>query len=115
MVHDEGLEGKRQERWKQLSEQIGTKEAKKLQARREKERGIWFGLGMFGMVGWSVAIPTVIGIALGIWIDAKWPSRFSWTLMLLIIGMMLGCLNAWFWVTRERRMIKGDKGQQKDG
>ena len=58
---------------------------------------------MFGLVGWSVAIPTVLGVVVGIWIDVTWPSRFSWTLMLRFIGITLGCLNAGYWVTRESR------------
>jgi ATP synthase protein I len=82
---------------------ISAREARKLKARRTANRQIWFGLGMFGLVGWSVAIPTVLGVAAGIWIDVTWPSRFSWTLMLLFIGILLGCLNAWYWVTRESR------------
>ena len=86
-----------------LIEKIGDKENRKMKARQEKDRGVWFGLGMFGLVGWSVAIPTVIGIAVGIWIDAKWPSSYSWTLMFLIIGVVIGCLNAWYWVRRESR------------
>lgn len=84
-----------------LVKKIETKEARKIKSRRARNQSFWFGLGMFGMVGWSVAIPTLIGISLGIWIDAKWPSRFSWTLMLLVLGVALGCLNAWFWVKRE--------------
>ncbi len=85
--------------------EVEAKEARKIRARREREenRRVWFGLGMFGLVGWSVAIPTLIGIAIGIWIDMTWPSRFSWTLMLLFIGVILGCLNAWYWVQRESR------------
>ena len=55
---------------------------------------------MFGVVGWSVAIPTLIGVAVGLWIDGRWPSRFSWTLMLLIVGVALGCINAWYWVKK---------------
>jgi ATP synthase protein I len=86
-----------------LIERIGDKEDRKMKARQEKDRGVWFGLGMFGLVGWSVAIPTVIGIAVGIWIDAKWASSYSWTLMFLIIGVIVGCLNAWYWVRRESR------------
>jgi ATP synthase protein I len=82
-------------------DEVGTKEARKLQARREQNHDIWFWLGMFGLVGWSVAIPTVLGVALGRWIDTTWPSRVSWTLMLLFVGLVLGCLNAWYWVTRE--------------
>lgn len=86
-----------------LSERVAVKEARKMKARREKDRNVMFGLGMFGLVGWSVAIPTLIGIALGIWIDARWPSSYSWTLMLLMIGVILGCLNAWYWIKREGR------------
>ena len=86
-----------------LIEKIGDKEDRKMKARQEKDRGVWFGLGMFGLVGWSVAIPTVIGIAVGIWIDAKWPSSYSWTLMFLVIGVIVGCLNAWYWVRRESK------------
>ena len=94
-----------QKRAEKVSKTVGAKEARKIKARREKNRGVWFGLGMFGLVGWSVAVPTLIGIALGIWIDFKWPSRYSWTLMLLIIGVILGCLNAWFWIACERKKI----------
>jgi ATP synthase protein I len=88
-----------------LIEKVGGKEDRKMRARREKDRGVWFGLGMFGLVGWSVAIPSVVGIGLGIWIDTKWPSPYSWTLMCLVIGVLVGCLNAWYWVKRES---KGD-------
>ena len=42
---------------------------------------------MFGLVGWTVAVPALIGVAIGLWIDSTWPSRFSWTLMLLVFGV----------------------------
>jgi ATP synthase protein I len=61
---------------------------------------------MFGMIGWSVAVPTILGLALGLWLDRHWPLHFSWTLTLLLIGVALGCLNAWFWVSRERAPIE---------
>ena len=62
---------------------------------------IVYGLGMFGLVGWSIAIPTVMGIAIGIWIDHIWQHRFSWTLMCLFMGVVMGCSIAWYWVKRE--------------
>lgn len=86
-----------------LGRRVAVKEERKLRARREGDRSIWYGLGMMGLIGWAVAIPTLLGIAVGIWIDIRWPSRFSWTLMLLFVGVVLGCLNAWFWVKRESR------------
>lgn len=112
--HNRSKEGHRRIR-EELAKTVRAKEARKIRGRRQKDRHIWFGLGMFGLVGWSVAIPTLIGIALGIWIDLKWPSRYSWTLMLLVIGLMLGCLNAWFWITRERKMIEGKREEQGHG
>ncbi len=87
----------------EFSRKVGEKETRKIKARKEKGRNAWFGLGMFGLVGWSVAIPTLIGIAIGVWIDGRWPSRFSWTLMLMAMGVALGCLNAWHWVKKESR------------
>ncbi|WP_339743586.1 AtpZ/AtpI family protein [uncultured Rubinisphaera sp.] len=85
----------------ELESEVARKRKRKLKAQREGEHSAWFGLGMFGLVGWSVAIPTLLGIALGAWIDSHWPNRFSWTLMLMVMGVTVGCLNAWWWVQRE--------------
>ena len=35
--------------------------------------GVWFGLGMMGLIGWSVVVPTLLGAALGIWLDKRHP------------------------------------------
>lgn len=85
----------------ELSEQVAKKEQRKMKARREQGRSIWYGLGMFGLVGWSIAVPTLIGIAIGIWIDRTWPHKFSCTLMCLFVGVVIGCAIAWYWVKRE--------------
>lgn len=84
-----------------LGPQVARKAERRLRARRTKNRSVWFGLGMFGLIGWSVAVPTVAGIALGVWIDRHWPGQASWTLTLLFIGLVLGCVNAWRWLKRE--------------
>lgn len=81
---------------------VGRKAQRKQLARATSDRGAWFWLGMFGLVGWSIAVPTLIGIALGLWLDRAWPGRVSWTLTLLIVGVALGCWNAWRWIHRER-------------
>lgn len=92
-----------EEKGEELSEKVGKSALRKITARKERHRSIWFGMGMFGLVGWSVAIPTLLGAALGRWIDQKWPSTYSWTLMLLFFGLALGCLNAWRWVKEESK------------
>ncbi len=92
----------------EFTRKVSLKEKRRLKGKAQKDEGIWFGLGMFGIVGWSVAIPTLIGTALGYWIDQTWPSRFSWTLMLLILGVALGSLNAGYWVKKARENIIKD-------
>jgi ATP synthase protein I len=84
-----------------FADRVTEKQRRKERARREQHRDIWFGMGMFGLVGWSVAIPTVLFLALGIWIDGHTDNPYSWTLMLLVVGIAVGCLNAWYWVKRE--------------
>jgi ATP synthase protein I len=91
---------------KDFKKAVAGKAKRKLKAQGKKRENQLLGLGLFGLVGWAVAIPTVLGVALGVWIDSTWPSRFSWTLMGLSIGVVLGCLNAWYWVERERKKIK---------
>ena len=87
-------------------EKIKRKEKRKLRAQRKKGQAIWFGLGLFGVIGWSVMVPTLIGIAVGIWADRRWPGQISWTLTFLFAGIILGCLNAWYWVEKERKEIE---------
>ena len=92
-----------------FSREVGAKAARKLKARRNSPQGVWSGLGMMGLVGWSVVVPTLLGAALGIWLDNRHPGSHSWTLMLLIIGLGLGCLNAWHWVAKEDKEMREEQ------
>ncbi len=94
-----------------FSRQVGAQAARKLKARRHAPKSVWFGLGMSGLVGWSVTIPTLIGAALGIWVDKRYPSHYSWTLMLLFMGLIIGCTNAWLWVQSEIKEIQEDSDE----
>lgn len=82
---------------------VEKKVQRHLKAQQQSRRSIWFGLGMFGLVGWAVAVPTLVGIAIGWWLDKKFPGPPSWTLTLLFIGVMIGCYNAWQWIKKESR------------
>jgi ATP synthase protein I len=91
-----------------FSRQVGAQAARKLKAQRGATKSIWFGLGMSGLIGWSVTVPTLIGVALGIWVDKHYPSTFSWTLMLLVVGLIIGCLSAWHWVASQYKEMQED-------
>lgn len=103
------MTGEEQGRRRRLHDEVEGQARRKLTARREGDRGVWFGLGMFGLVGWSVAVPTLVGIAIGLFLDGRvpGPGRVSWTLTGLAVGIVVGCLNAWYWVERESRREDG--------
>ena len=92
-----------------FSREIGAKAARKLKVRRNPTQGVWFGLGMMGLVGWSVVVPTLLGVALGFWLDKQYTSTFSWTLALLVAGLLIGCINAWHWVAKEDKAIREEQ------
>lgn len=80
---------------------VGGKAVRKLKSRSTGQQSPWFGLGMFGLVGWSIVLPTLLGVFAGSWVDDQWPSQVSWTLTLMFIGLGLGCANAWLWIKKE--------------
>lgn len=92
-----------------LAGRIGVKAARKLKARQNPTPGVWFGLGMMGIIGWSVVVPTLLGAALGLWLDKHHPGAHSWTLALLIAGLTLGCFNAWHWVAQQEQAMRDEQ------
>jgi len=88
-----------------FARKIASEEARKLRVQRAGSQGTWFGLGMSGLIGWSVAVPTLGGIMLGIWLDRRYPGAFSWTLALLFAGLFIGCANAWYWVDQQDKAM----------
>ena len=89
--------------------EVGRREARKLQAQGRITQTVWSGLGMMGLVGWSVAVPTLLGAALGIWLDKHHPGKHAWTLALLVAGLVIGCLNAWHWDAKEDKAMREEQ------
>jgi ATP synthase protein I len=86
-----------------LGREVASEVARRRRAEKNRGRGVWVGLDMMGLIGWSVVVPTLLGAALGIWLDDRHPGSYSWTLSLMGLGLVVGCLNAWQWVSREDR------------
>ena len=97
-----------------FSRNIDIKAKRKIRARRNSTNGVWFGLGMMGLVGWSVTVPTLLGIALGVWLDKQLTDQYSWTLMMLFAGLVTGCLIAWHWVSKEGKEIQKKQEDNND-
>ncbi|MBU2872695.1 MULTISPECIES: AtpZ/AtpI family protein [Marinobacter] len=67
------------------------------------------GLGAFGIIGWSISVPTVGGAFLGLWLNDVAPQNFSWPIALILGGVVAGGIIAWSWIEREGPERKGDK------
>jgi ATP synthase protein I len=85
-----------------LIRQVGLRQARIARGKKEGPPSFWRSVAMVGAIGWAVALPTLVGVAAGRWIDHEWPSRYSWTLMLLLGGLAMGCLDAWMRINREQ-------------
>ncbi|PYG26354.1 AtpZ/AtpI family protein [Pelagimonas varians] len=59
------------------------------------------GIGTFGMIGWSIVVPTVGGAFLGRWLDRNAPQTFSWTIALILGGVVVGGFIAATWMNKE--------------
>ncbi len=112
----ENLKTTSESRESSFSQKIGEAEARKLKVKRRGVQGIWLGLGMFGLIGWAVTIPTLLGTLAGVYIDKHYPGIHSWTLSLLVVGLFIGCTNAWHWIAKEEKAIREDReeGEKKD-
>ena len=80
-----------------MIDKVSSDARKKINAKKEGKE-IMFGLGIFGIVGFSIAIPTLLGILLGSYVDRRTDSSISFTLTFMFAGLVIGCVNAWRWV-----------------
>ncbi len=77
------------------------KEARKLKARQKNGVNAWWGFSLFGLIGWSVALPALIGVFIGLWLTHHYACSNTVTLVLLLAGIIVGCVCALILVARE--------------
>jgi ATP synthase protein I len=86
---------------------------RRLKAQGKSASTVWLGMGVMWLAGWSVVVPTLLGAAFGIWLDTHHSGKYPWTLMLLILGLGIGCLTAWHWVAKGKRKMREDQEDNK--
>ena len=80
---------------------VAAREARMVRRKKEGAPSVFRAVALVGLIGWSVVLPMLFGIVIGTWIDHRWPSRLSWTLVLLVAGLAAGCWNAWNRIRQE--------------
>lgn len=97
---DEGLDEAR-EHADALRRIVLRKSIQRERARRTGSATIWSWMGTFGLVGWTVAVPTLLGVALGVFLDGRTGGSISFTITFLVVGAAVGVTMAWYWIRRE--------------
>jgi ATP synthase protein I len=65
---------------------------------RQGEPSFGRNLAQVGVLGWTIVIPTLLGVFLGRWIDHRFGTGIFWTGPLLLVGLGVGCWSAWQWM-----------------
>ena len=84
-----------------LDEAVRTRRERRARGEREGRRSIGQDLAMIGVLGWTIVIPTLLGVFVGRWLDRTFHAGIFFTLGLLVVGVALGCLLAWQRLQRE--------------
>lgn len=71
--------------------------------REEPEPSLGSRLGQIGILGWAIVLPTLMGLALGHWLDRMFGTRVFFSAPLLMIGAAVGFWSAWKWMHRQQR------------
>lgn len=86
----------------ELEEIVRRKSIRRERARRGGGVSIWSYLGTFGLVGWTVAVPTLLGLVIGIYVENRWAAGSNRVAITgLVLGAAVGSAMAWYWVRRE--------------
>ncbi len=93
----------RDRRSEEFERQVERKAERRLRSRRGEGDPLLFGLGSFGTVGWAVVVPALIGLAVGVWLDARLAGAVPWSLVGLAAGVAVGCVTAWRWLAAGSR------------
>ena len=93
---------------------MGRKEQRKVYMKGKGEVHLLENLGRMGMVGWSIVIPSFLGILIGFWLDRRMGGGHRCALAGFSIGLAIGCLNVLFWAQKEYKAINGGDKNKHD-
>lgn len=69
--------------------------------RRDPEPSFGARLGQIGVLGWTIVVPTLLGLLIGRWLDRQFDTRVFFSAPLLMLGAASGLWFAWKWMHRQ--------------
>jgi ATP synthase protein I len=65
---------------------------------REGDLSVGRRLAQIGVLGWIFVTPTLAGLFLGRWLDARLETGIFWSAPLMLLGLCIGFWTAWKWM-----------------
>lgn len=84
-----------------LAEAARKAASREQERRRDPEPSLGKRLGQIGVLGWTIVIPALIGLAAGRWLDKTMHSGVFFSAPLVMLGAALGLWLAWRWMSRQ--------------
>jgi len=87
--------------------EIMAKAARQAALRAEEDRShpepsLGSRLGQIGVLGWTIVVPTLFGLALGRWLDREFGTGVFFSAPLLMFGAAIGLWLSWKWMHRQQ-------------
>lgn len=70
------------------------------QGRADPEPSLGVRLGQIGILGWTIVVPTLLGVVVGRWLDRSFATGVFFSAPLIMIGAAFGLWSAWKWMHR---------------
>lgn len=70
------------------------------QGRENPEPSLGARLGQIGVLGWTIVVPTLLGLLAGHWLDRELGTGIFFSAPLLMLGAAAGSWFAWKWMHR---------------
>lgn len=75
--------------------EVTRRRERREKSEREGDASFWTSVGMMGTIGWSVSVPTALGLLFGRWLDTRLESAHVFMVFFMLFGLGVGCFTAW--------------------
>lgn len=83
------------EKARDMRRAVRLREDRSRRWQEEGERPLWRNLSMIGALGWLIVVPTLLGVAVGRWLDATFDTGITFSAALIVVGVTIGGWLAW--------------------
>ena len=84
-----------------LARAARTAAEREAEGRADPEPSLGARLGQIGVLGWTIVVPTLLGLFLGRWLDRALGTGIFFSTPLLMAGAAIGFWSAWRWMHRQ--------------